>query len=138
LFTGPLNLTLREALIAEIVIGPAHSAAALRVGDQEAMNSRIDLFSSLGSAIVIALLVAGVLWQRQAKQRFSLGFGRVAIVYLIALAACVSCIVGLMTLSRATGLKNGKWLMQLMWMISGVIAYLAGGQAVMRLRRRSS
>lgn len=99
------------------------------------MGAEPDAIYYSGTAVVIALLPAAVLWRRQAKQGVTLGPLRILAMFLVVLLTCAACIVGLVTASEATGLQNGKWLTQAFWVISGITAYFVGGQVVIRLRR---
>ncbi len=85
-------------------------------------------------AVLPALIIVVVLWRRQARQGVALGFVKWMGVYVIALISCAACIVGLEALSRALGLQNGKWVVQLLWLVSTLIGYLVGGRAVVRFR----
>ena len=96
-----------------------------------------EISSYAGTSIVVALIATAVLWRRQAKRGVALRFAKVMAVYIVALAVCIACICALVILSRIVGLQTGKWLMQALWVISGVVSYLFGGGIVARLIRPS-
>lgn len=92
------------------------------------------LYNDPAQAAFASLIAVVVLWRRQARQRVALGFVRWAGVYFVVLVVTLTCIVALTTLSSAVGFQNGRWLMQVLWLVSILIGYFLGGQAVARLR----
>lgn len=94
-----------------------------------------EISSFVGTSFVVALIATAVLWRRQAKRGVALGFAKAAAVYIVELAVCIGCVCALVMLSRIVGLQNGKWLMQALWMVSGVVSYFLGGSIVARLTR---
>jgi hypothetical protein len=94
-----------------------------------------EVVSYVGTSVVVGLIATAVLWRRQTKRGVAIGFANLAAVYILALAVCIGCICALVVLSRIVGLPSGKWLMQALWMVSGVISYLLGGTVVARLVR---
>jgi Na+/proline symporter len=95
-----------------------------------------EVYSLMGSAALIALIVVGVLWRRQAKQKAVLSVPSVLVVYLVTFLVCAVCIVSLTALSRLADVPGGKWLVQTLWIISGLLAYFVAGCLVARFRQR--
>lgn len=89
-------------------------------------------YSYVGSSIIIALAAWVILWRRQFKQSVALDFGRMLIVLSIILTTCYSSFVVLKLLIDKLALGNSQT--QALWIVAGLLAYFAGGQAVVRLR----
>lgn len=95
-----------------------------------------EIYSQMGSAALIALIVVAVLWRRQAKQKFALPVPRLLIVYVVAFIVCFVCIFSLTAFSRFAEIPDGKWLVQTLWIISGLLAYFVAGYVVAHIRQR--
>jgi hypothetical protein len=102
------------------------------------MIDELPYYSYLGSSAVIALVASAVLWRRQRKQSIDFGFSRFLIVSVAAFTACFVSLVALVLLARRLGFQNVDRFMQPLWIISSVIAYLAGGGLVVLLRKRAA
>lgn len=96
------------------------------------MRSTVHYYSYIGPSLVIALVAWMILWRRQRTHSVTLGFGRMLIVLAIILTTCYWSFVVLTLLAERVPL--GIALRQPLWIVAGLLAYVAGGQAVVRLR----